>query len=254
MRNEAFDRQVEGLCCSMEDSSDPLAAVFSALCPGLGQVIRRRWTSAATACSITLLLIAISMVLGRVGGRAAEVVFFMVLALPWWAFQSYEAYLNPTDGLSGWRRAWQTAWQRGHDIRFLGVLLLISALNDTVIISQNPDYLLPFYCTKLEGIPGFLTKAISPALHLAVGYGFVRLTRWSLLLYLLYAAYGFSNGLVNLGCFGPGRIRNTLLAVVVLSTAYILWRRRLLLDKPAISSQRSAISSASFSFRRSKRF
>lgn len=139
------------------------------------------------------------------------------------------ALLGPSTGGSPWRRTWTAIWTRGHDIRFLGLLLLISALNDTWIILKNLDYLLPFYCTKLDGLPGFLTKAISPALHLGVGYGFMRLRRWSLLVYLLYAAYGFTNGAVNLTCFGPGRIRNTLLAAIVLSTAYILWRRRVLL-------------------------
>ena len=172
--------------------------------------------------------------LGRVSGRAAEVFFFMVLALPWWALQAYDAYLGPTAAGSSWRRTFRTAWQRGHDIRFLGVLLLISALNDTIIILKNFDYLLPFYCTKFSGIPGFLTKAISPVLHLVVGYGFLRCTRWAFFIYLVYAAYGFTNGMVNLACFGPGRIRNTLLAAVVLSTMYILWRRDVLL-KPIIS-------------------
>lgn len=41
---------------------------------------------------------------------------------------------------------------------------------------------------------------------------------------------GFTNGIVNLTCFGPGRIRNTLLVVIVLSTAYVLWRRRILIQ------------------------
>lgn len=86
----------------------------------------------------------------------------------------------------------------------------------------------PFSARKPGGILGFVTKAISPALHLAVGYGFVRLRRWALFLYLLYAAYGFTNGIVNLTCFGPGRIRNTLLVVIVLSTTYVLARRRVL--------------------------
>ncbi len=157
-------------------------------------------------------LIIASLALGRVSGRAAEVFFFMVLALPWWALQGYDAYLGPADTGSSWRRTFRTAWQRGHDIRFLGVLLVISALNDTYIILANLDYLLPFYCTKPTGIPGFLTKAISPVLHLAVGYGFIRCRRWAFFLYLVYAAYGFTNGMVNLTCFGPGRIRNTLLA------------------------------------------
>ena len=104
---------------------------------------------------------------------------------------------------STWRRTFRTAWRRGHDIRFLGVLLVISALNDTFIILENFDYLLPFYCTKFSGIPGFLTKAISPVLHLVVGYGFLRCTRWAFFIYLVYAAYGFTNGMVNLACFGP---------------------------------------------------
>jgi len=175
--------------------------------------------------------------LGRVSGRAAEVFFFMVLALPWWALQSYDAYLGQAADGSEWRRTFRTAWQRGHDIRFLGVLLLISAVNDTFIILKNFDYLLPFYCTKFSGIPGFLTKAISPVLHLVVGYGFLRCTRWAFFIYLVYAAYGFTNGMVNLACFGPGRIRNTLLAAVVLSTMYILWRRDVLLKRDDLRSQ-----------------
>jgi hypothetical protein len=182
-----------------------------------------------TAFAGTLLLVAVSMGLGRISGRAAEVLFFMLLALPWWAIQSYDALLGPSADCSDWRRTWAAIWTRGHDIRFLGFLLFVSALNDTWIILKNPDYLLPFYCTKLDGIPGFATKAISPILHLTVGYGFMRLRRWSLFAYLVYAAYGFTNGAINLTCFGPGRIRNTLLAAIVLSTAYILWRRRLLL-------------------------
>jgi hypothetical protein len=175
---------------------------------------------------------AASLGLGRVSGRAAEVLFFMILALPWWAIQTYDAFLGPGDGTAGWRRTWSEVWREGHDIRFLGLLLLISALNDTWIILKNLDYLLPFYCMKLDGAPGFLSKAVSPALHVAVGYGFMTLRRWALFIYLLYAAYGLTNGLVNLTCFGPGRIRNTLLAAVVISTAYILWRRRVLLSPP----------------------
>ena len=216
----------------MSDAVDLRAAIYSIIIPGLGQLIQRRYGQTATAALGAVVLIGASLLLGRVSGRAAEVFFFMILALPWWALQSYDAYLGSAADGSEWRRTFRIAWQRGHDIRFLGLLLLISAVNDTFIIVKNFDYLLPFYCTKFSGIPGFLTKAISPVLHLAVGYGFVHLTRWAFLVYLIYAAYGFTNGIVNLACFGPGRIRNTLLAAVVLSTIYIIWRRDLLL-KPA---------------------
>lgn len=207
---------------------DVHAAIFSVI-PGLGHLTQRRYSPAATAFLCTLALVAASLLLGRVSGRAAEVFFFMILALPWWVLQGYDAYLGPPAAGSTWLRTFRVAWQRGHDIRFLGLLLLISAFIDTYIILANLDYLLPFYCTKFSGIAGFLTKAISPLLHVAVGYGFLRLTRWGFFIYLVYAAYGFTNGMVNLACFGPGRIRNTLLAAVVISTIYIVYRRDILL-------------------------
>lgn len=207
------------------------------LLPGLGQLSQGRRFQALAACLATLLLFALSVWLGRITDRAVEVLVFMVLALPCWVLQSYDAYLGTSPNAPDWLRTLRIVWQQGHDIRFLGLLLLISALNDTWIILTNLDYLLPFYCTKPDGIPGFATKAISPALHLAVGYGFMRLRRWALFIYLVYATYGFTNGVVNLTCFGPGRIRNTLLGAIVLSTAYILWRRRILLGSPANKRQ-----------------
>lgn len=187
---------------------------------------------ALATCLAAVVLVALTMWLGRITDRAVEVLAFMILTLPYWAMQGYDAYLGASPDVSSWRRTWQLVWRQGHDIRFLGLLLLLSALNDAWIILKNLDYLLPIFCTKPDGVPGFLTKAISPALHLAVGYGFFRLRRWALFLYFAYAGYGFTNGIVNLTCFGPGRIRNTLLVVIVLSTAYVLWRRRVLLQAP----------------------
>lgn len=214
-------------------ASDPRAAFLSAVVPGLGQLVQGRLPAAAGACAMAVLLLVVSAWLGRVTDRAVEVLLFMVLALPWWVLQSYDAYLGASPAEPAWLRTWRMVWRRGHDIRFLGVLLLISAVNDTWIILNNLSYLLPFYCTKLDGIPGLATKAISPVLHTMVGYGFVRLRRWSLLVYLVYAAYGLTNGLVNLTCFGPGRIRNTLLAAIIISTVYIVWRRQILLTRPS---------------------
>ena len=220
----------------MNSPFDLRAALLSILLPGLGQLSQGRRFQALAACLATLLLVALSVWLGRITDRAVEVLVFMVLALPCWVLQSYDAYLGMSPNTPDWLRTWRIIWQRGHDIRFLGMLLLISVLNDTWIILTNLDYLLPFYCTKPDGIPGFAIKAISPALHLAVGYGFVRLRRWALFIYLVYATYGFTNGVVNLTCFGPGRIRNTLLGTIVLSTAYILWRRGTLLKNDSLGS------------------
>jgi hypothetical protein len=216
---------------SKNTSQDARAAIFSALLPGLGQLTQGRRRQALAYVAITLFLIALSLGLGRISGRAAEVFFFMLLALPWWAIQSYDAYLGPNDCPSDLRRTWRIVWARGHDIRFLGALFLLSAINDSFIILMNPEYLLPFFCTKPGGILGFLTKALSPILHTMVGYGFLQLRRWALFVYLLYAAYGMANAAVNLTCFGPGRVRNTLLITLASFTVYILWRRRCFLHK-----------------------
>ena len=218
----------------MHQTTDGRAAFYSSLVPGLGQLTQRRGKAALLSFFVTLLLVALSAWLGRITDRAVEVLVFMVLALPCWVLQSYDAYLGPSPDAPDFLRTWRVIWQEGHDIRFLGLLLLISALNDTWIILKNLDYLLPFYCTKPDGIPGFAAKAISPALHLAVGYGFMRLRRWALFIYLLYATYGFTNGIVNLTCFGPGRIRNTLIGAIILSTVYILWRREVLLRSRSV--------------------
>ena len=208
-------------------ASDHRAALYSTLVPGLGHLLRGRPRAAVFYGSMTILLIMLSVALGRVSGRAAEVFFFMLLALPWWALQSYDAALGPAASGSDLVRTARHAWEEGHDIRFLGLLFLISAANDAIIIAKNPDYLLPFFCTKLDGAAGFVTKALSPFLHTWVGYGFVRVKKWALLVYLVYAAYGTTNALVNLTCFGPGRIRNTLLIALIAFTTYILWRRRM---------------------------
>ncbi|MGC3976261.1 MAG: hypothetical protein QM771_18025 [Nitrospira sp.] len=75
-------------------ASDHRAALYSALLPGLGHLLRGRLRAAMFYGLITILLIILSLALGRVSGRAAEVFFFMLLALPWWALQSYDAALG----------------------------------------------------------------------------------------------------------------------------------------------------------------
>ena len=123
-------------------------------------------------------------------------------------------------------RTGRLAWAEGHDIRFLGLLFLVSAANDAIIIAKNPDYLLPFSVQSWTELPASSPRPfpISPYLG---GVRLLRIKKWSLLVYLVYAAYGTTNALVNLTCFGPGRIRNTLLIALIAFTSYILWRRRM---------------------------
>jgi len=69
-------------------SHHPLAALLSALLPGLGHAIRRRPEQAATTFVITAALLGCAWGIGSLTGRGAAIFFLMLLVLPWWAFQS----------------------------------------------------------------------------------------------------------------------------------------------------------------------
>ena len=116
-------------------------------------------------------------------------------------------------------------FERAHDIRFLGWLFLLTALMDFYIIVVNPAYTLTVFCSKPSGPLGILLKAQSPTLHVLIGYGFIRLRRWSLLVYLAYAVFGLLNAGANFACFGYGRVRTAFLISLIGFTAYVWWRR-----------------------------
>jgi hypothetical protein len=126
----------------------------------------------------------------------------------------------------GLTAAARRAWQRAHDLRFLGILFLITAATDFYIIVANPNYALTIFCTKPAGAFGILAKAQSPTLHVLIGYGFLRLRRWSYWLYVAYAVFGLVNAAANFGCFGYGRVRTVFAISLVAFTAYVIARRR----------------------------
>ena len=199
------------------------AVVCSVLLPGLGQAVRGYRAHAAGIFFTTAALLACAALLARACGGESAVFFLMLLVLPWWALQSYGASLP---GPLGWKHTLQAAWANSHDIRFLGALFLLTAVTDLYIILARPDYALTVFCLKPGGFWGMLAKAQSPTLHLLIGYGFLRLRRWGLLLYLAYAAFGVMNASANYACFGYGRIRMVFLFTLVAFTLYIVWRRR----------------------------
>ncbi|MGH7260496.1 MAG: hypothetical protein ACREI9_07415 [Nitrospiraceae bacterium] len=199
------------------------AMVLSALIPGLGQAVRGYRAQAVGIFLVTTGLLGCTLLLTQAGGGESAAFFLMMLVLPWWIIQSYGASLP--DPL-GWRHTLRTAWAHSHDIRYLGALFLLTAITDLYIILARPDYALTVFCTKPPGVWGILAKAQSPTLHTLIGYGFLRLRRWSLLLYLAYAAFGLTNALANHVCFGYGRIRTVFLLSLLLFTLYVVWRRR----------------------------
>ncbi len=207
------------------DRPRSLAAALSLLVPGLGQACKRQAGRSLLVIAVTGLLLAGAWGIGRLGGTGAAVLFFMLLGLPWWAFQSYDAWLPPAStGRWGFRETWRLVWQQAHDIRYLGLLFLLTAATDFYIIVANPSYALTVFCAKPAGLWGLLAKAQSPTLHILIGYGFLRLRRWGLLLYAIYAAFGFLNASANFACFGYGRVRMVFLMTLAAFTAYVLWR------------------------------
>jgi hypothetical protein len=207
-------------------SRDPVAAVLSSVVPGSGQALRGRIPQAAIAFLISAALLGCTWLIGRAHGGDAAVLFLMLLVLPWWAIQSYDAWLTGQSREAGLGQTLKVIWVRAHDVRYLGALFLLTALTDLYIIVANPGYSLTVFCTKPAGLLGALAKAQSPTLHILIGYGFLRLRRWSLLLYLAYAAFGLLNGTANYACFGYGRVRTVFLVTLIAFTGYVFWRRR----------------------------
>ncbi|WP_447972647.1 hypothetical protein [Nitrospira sp. Kam-Ns4a] len=204
-------------------SSHPRAALLSALVPGLGQASRGRGRQAAVSFLVSAALLAGTWALGRAAGAGAALFFAFMVVLPWWVLQSYEAFLPDA---AGWRQTVAVVWARAHDIRYLGALFLLTAVTDLSIIVANPAYALTVFCNKPEGVLGILAKAQSPTLHTLIGYGFLRLRRWALFLYMVYAAFGLLNATANFACFGYGRIRTVFLLTLAGFTIFVLWRRR----------------------------
>lgn len=207
---------------ALSAESSVKGAILSSLIPGLGQWVRGYPLHAARVLVTGTLLGIITWTLSRMGGTGAGFFFALMIIVPWWCLQAYEASLpNPP----GQMEALKTAWRRAHDIRYLGGLFLFTAFTDLYIILANPEYNLTLFCSKPEGVPGLLAKAQSPTLHLAIGYGFLKLRPWALLVYMAYAGFGLCNAVANFACFGYGRIRTVFFLSLVAFTVYVFWRR-----------------------------
>lgn len=213
---------------------DARAAWLSALVPGLGQASRGLIRQAAARFLASAALLAVTAATWRAAGGGAGVFVLFMVVLPWWAIQCYDAFLPAGPGPVGLRRTLATIWARAHDIRYLGALFLLTALTDFYIIVANPEYALTVFCSKPSGALGVLAKAQSPTLHVLIGYGFLRLRRWSFFLYMAYAAFGLLNATANFACFGYGRIRTVFLVTLAAFTAFVVWRRHRFVRSPAL--------------------
>lgn len=114
----------------------------------------------------------------------------------------------------------------GTGILIIGILLIASGFADLYIILDRPEYALPFFGQSLHGVSGWIVKLQSPILHAVIGYGFLRLKKWSFWLYMAYALFGMTNALTNLHLLGPGLIRYIFIASLFILTLYIYFQRK----------------------------
>lgn len=208
------------------ESQDCLAILCSALLPGLGQAVRGHIRRAALTFATGVALLAAVWTLGRATGLSPAIFALMLIVLPWWVLQSYSAGLSARPTPVSLRQSLHIVWIRAHDIRYLGALFFLTAFTDLYIIVANPEYALTIFCTKPGGVWGIVAKAQSPTLHFLIGYGFMRLRRWALFLYLVYAGFGLLNATANYACFGYGRVRTAFLLTLIGFTVYVIWRRQ----------------------------
>lgn len=123
--------------------------------------------------------------------------------------------------------------QPGRDIQLLGGLFLIVGLLDLVLIAVYPDYALRIFGARLKGVAGFLVKLQSPALHLAIGYGFLFLRPWAWGLSLAYAGFGIASEALNQTVWGLHPLRAAFMAATVFFACYLVWRREVFAEPQA---------------------
>ena len=204
------------------------AAILSAVVPGLGQALKGQVFKTAEILTLGF-LIGIAWYLGlHFDGPLSPVLPYvlMPLAVLSWAWQLRDAYLaslTPATLFPVLPRP-----SRGcFDIQLIGFLFLFAVYSDLYIIQARPEYELKILGSSLPGVWGVVAKAQSPILHALIAVGLIRVKAWGLLVYLVYAAWGITNALVNLASLpGPHRIRMVFIISLAVFTAYLLWRRK----------------------------
>jgi hypothetical protein len=113
------------------------------------------------------------------------------------------------------------------DILFLGVLMILSGMGDLYIIFANPEYRLPFFGMKPDGVLGWVIKLVQPPIHFGLGFGALYAKKWTYPFFMIYSIYGLLSAVVNRFLLpGPHRIRTIFMIITVLIMGYLYWRRR----------------------------
>jgi hypothetical protein len=117
--------------------------------------------------------------------------------------------------------------KRPLDMTIFGVLFLVSAPVELYnIMITDWTYTPKFFGIQLTGLPAKAYLIAQPLLHIALGYGFLTLRRWSVYLALFYAADTLTSAISSFILFGYGRIRTIFIALLTPFVIYMIARRK----------------------------
>ena len=120
------------------------------------------------------------------------------------------------------RRPWKQ-----FDLTFFGVAFFFSAFAELAnIISTNWTYHPKFFGIQTSGLAAIVILAAQPLLHIALGYGFLTLRRWTLYLAVFYTADVLTSTILAFITAGFGKIRMVFLILLPLSLIYVFSRRK----------------------------
>jgi len=113
-----------------------------------------------------------------------------------------------------------------YDLIFFGVLMILSGMGDLYIIVANPQYRLPFFGMKPDGLAGLLIKSVHPFFHFGAGAGAIYGKKWAYPFIMAYSVYGLVNAMANRMLLpGPHRIRTVFMIGTSLVMVYLYLRR-----------------------------
>ena len=114
------------------------------------------------------------------------------------------------------------------DLTIFGILFLISAPMELGNIMRTGwSYTPKFFGVLMPGPAGTVYLAAQPLLHLALGYGFLTLRRWTVPLALFYAADVLTSVVTGFILHGYGTYRTVFLVLLTPFVIYLIARRRL---------------------------
>ena len=117
--------------------------------------------------------------------------------------------------------------RRPLDITIFGILFLISAPIELYnIVQTNWEYTPKFFGVVTGGLFAKAVLAAQPVLHVAIGYGFLRLRRWAVYLALFYAADTLTSAVSSFIFLGYGKIRTIFIAILLPFVIYLIARMK----------------------------